>query len=130
MHKVVVVVVTAASSFFLILFEDATSVEDVMPTLGSLTAPSWGRFWQGTWQSREHGKTRMWRKELCNKGWMGPVGKRGDFRTVARTELGKDSSVMPVKGQLRGINFRRDKSKNRIRIHKVESQNFLDLVLV
>ena len=43
---------------------------------------------------------------------------------MARTELGKDSSVMPVKGQLRGVNFRRDKSKNRIRGRRLDS--FLD----
>ena len=104
--------------------------------LVKLTAPSRGRFWQGTWQSREHGKTWMCRKELSHKGWMGPESRGGkicgimwtgekvldgfrnirakgavrgrgsingmkvtlEFRTVARTELGKDSSVMPVKG--------------------------------
>ena len=46
-----------------------------------------------------------------------------EFRTVARTELGKDSSVIP-EGQLRGINFRRDNSKNRIRSRIFDS--FLD----
>ena len=43
---------------------------------------------------------------------------------MARMELAKDSSVMPVKGQLGGINFRRDKSKNRIRGRRLDS--FLD----
>ena len=47
-----------------------------------------------------------------------------EFRTVARTELGKDCSVMPVKGQLRGINFRRDVSKNWIRSRRLD--RFLD----
>ena len=47
-----------------------------------------------------------------------------EFRTVAITELGKNSSVMPVKGQLRGINFRKEKSKNIIRSRRLDS--FLD----
>ena len=47
-----------------------------------------------------------------------------EFRTVARIELEKNSSVMPVKGQLRGINLRRDISKNRIRSRRMDS--FLD----
>ena len=64
----------------------------------------------------------MWTEEKVLDGFrniraMGKVRGRGSIygmkvtlesRTVTRTELGKDNSVIPLKGQLRGINFRRD----------------------
>ena len=76
-----------------------------------------------------------WRGEVCRIVWAGKkvfnsirdigtvVAVRGrgsidgvevalEFRTVARTELGKDCSIMSVEGKFRGINFRRDISKN------------------
>ena len=79
-----------------------------------------------------------WRCEICrivragkkvfnsirDIGTVGAVRGRGsidgmevtlEFRTVARTELGKDGSIMSVEGKFRGINFRRDMSKNWIR---------------
>jgi hypothetical protein len=110
------------------LVEDGTSVEDVPQSqvsylgkdyhIGSLTAPSRGRFWQGMWQSREHvGAVR-------GRGSINRMKVTLKFRTVARTELGMDSSVMPVEGQVRGINFRRDNSKNRSRSRTLDS--FLD----
>ena len=47
-----------------------------------------------------------------------------EFGTVTRAKLGEGGPVMPGKGQLRGINFRRDMSKNRIRGRRLDS--FLD----
>ena len=61
--------------------------------MGSLTAPSWGRF-QDIRAVRSV-------SEGSNNGMKTTL----EFRTVARTELGKDSSVMPLKGLLVGINF-------------------------
>jgi len=37
-----------------------------------------------------------------------------EFRAPFRAELGKDCSIVPMEGELRGINFRRGVSKNGI----------------
>jgi len=47
-----------------------------------------------------------------------------EFGTVTRAKLGEGGPVMPGKNQLRGINSRRDISKNRIRGRRLDS--FLD----
>ena len=83
----------------------------------------------------------MWTEEKVLDGFrnmraMGKVRGRGSIygmkvtlesSTVARTEIGKDSSVMPVKGQLRGINFRRDIYKKGL---GAEDWNLKSLALV
>ena len=47
-----------------------------------------------------------------------------EFRAPFGAELGKDCSIVPMEGELRGINFRRGVSKNGIRSRRLYS--FLD----